>query len=154
MKYPDDSMRFAAAMNWLAEKFPKNDGPRVLTKQDLSDLFEALKGISIGGLEYAAKWHFQNKQFFPRPIELIEAARGYRSTALALPEHTVPKVPAELKGQYESDCARVMGMCRAHAPVSKIVKAMGVLVQTYPGLELWEDCLRDWEKRLEKESAE
>ena len=133
MIYHNDSKRFVAAMVWLAEKFPRTEGPRVLSKSELADYFEALRGLSIGALEYAAELHFKTKQFFPKPVELIDAAHGYQSEVLRLPEY-VPILPPGLRDQYAKDAAEVMNMMWTNAPKAHKQAAIDAMERAYPGL--------------------
>lgn len=61
-------------MNWLAQKFPASQAPRILLRNDLADWFEALKDIRIEKLEWGARYLFAHNRFFPKPVELREAS--------------------------------------------------------------------------------
>lgn len=84
--------RFGVLLYWLAEKFPKAVGPRVISKSDLDDYYEALADIRIERLEWAAKWIFGHSRFFPRPAELREAAG-------MAPASVVPTLPIRNQAQ-------------------------------------------------------
>lgn len=103
---PDDKARFATAMNWLAEKFPKRDQPRKLTAQDLADYFDALKSLRIDAIEFAAKYHFANKEFFPRPCELKEWAK--MAPAPKVERVTIEETPASLAKEKTREIWRML----------------------------------------------
>jgi len=81
MKYDnlDDVRRFAAAINWLGEKFQRtvNGEPQPvrLSKPDMKDLFDALSDFPIQKIEWAAKEYFKEGKYFPKPRDIRELAK-------------------------------------------------------------------------------
>ena len=105
-----DKPRFAAAMNWLSRKYPivtgkgatREEVPRVLSREDLADWFEALRDLHIERIEWGAKWLFGHSRFFPRPPDLREAAEAApppKIVALPTPEVRPDTTPPEVRRQ-------------------------------------------------------
>lgn len=103
-----DKPRFAAAMNWLAGKYPLTKGrgvtreevPRELGSQDLRDWFEALRDLHIERIEWGAKWLFGHSRFFPKPADLREASEQAprpQLPALPAPEMKPDTTPPEVR---------------------------------------------------------
>jgi len=82
MKYENlnDVQRFAAAINWLGEKFPRTvqgePQPVKLSKSDMRDYFDALSDFRIEKIEWAAKEYFKAGKYFPKPVDLREYAKA------------------------------------------------------------------------------
>jgi len=81
--------RFAVLLNWLAEKYPLDKAPRVLSTTDMADYYAVLADIRIERLEWGAKWIFGHCRFFPKPAELRDAAE--RAPATVIPQLPKPR---------------------------------------------------------------
>jgi hypothetical protein len=85
--------RFVVMLNWLAEKYPRDGAPRVLTTSEQADYYNALKDVHIARLEWSAKWGFGHWEFFPKPCNLREAAE--KAPALLIPVRPEPTLLPE-----------------------------------------------------------
>lgn len=105
-----DKPRFAAALNWLARKYPivsgkgstREEVPRVLTREDLADWFRVLRDLHIERIEWAAEWLFGHSRFFPKPADLRDAAEAApppKLVALPAPEGKPDLTPPDVRRQ-------------------------------------------------------
>jgi hypothetical protein len=91
-----DKKQFAVIMYWLADKFLMKNTPRVLSKDDMRDYFYALNDIHIARIEWASRYIFGHNQYFPKPVEIRNAANMAPATVVpALPT----KEPTTLIGE-------------------------------------------------------
>ncbi len=98
-----DRSRFAAALNWLAGKYPlRLNGemvPRRLPREDLHDWFLALRDVHIERVEWAVRYHYGHSEFFPGPAKIREwAALAPPPTALSAPkgQRFLPDTPPDV----------------------------------------------------------
>jgi hypothetical protein len=139
-----DKQRFAVAMNWLADKFPlPSMEPRTLTKEDLRDYFDALKGLSIQSLERAVKLAFQECRYFPKPVDLRALLKGggqaVQDTSRQLPAPVASILPPDILEQYHADSRSTIAFLQTEASLEEKLYRLDLMARAYPQFE-WQDA--------------